>query len=72
LSHLFPKEAPDTRCAKPVAVQVEQSNKHNEKQDGVGDEADDYVKFATVGVEYDASWQEIGPIGAELWVDEYQ
>jgi len=47
-------------------VQAEQSNKHDEKQNDVSDEADDHVKFGTVGVEYDTSWQEIGPFGAEL------
>lgn len=66
MSHLFPKEASYTKCAKAVAAQAEQSNKNHEKQDDVGDEADDYVKFATMGVQYDTSWQEIGPIGAEL------
>jgi len=66
LSHLFQKEAPYTICTKTVAVQAEQSNKHDEKQNDVSDEADDHVKFGTVGVEYDTSWQEIGPFGAEL------
>lgn len=66
LSHLFPKEARYTICTKTVAVQAEQSNKYDEKQDDVSDEADDYVKLGTVGVEYDASWKKIGPIGADL------
>jgi len=47
-------------------MQAEQSNKHNKKQENVSDEGDDYVEFGTVGVEYDASWQEIGPIRADL------
>ena len=66
MSHLFPKETPYTICTKTVAVQAEQSNKHDKKQENVSDEGDDYVEFGTVGVEYDASWQEIGPIGADL------
>lgn len=70
LSHLFPKEASYTecQCAADLAAQAEQSNEHDEKQDDVGDEGHDDVKFAVVGVEYDAGWHSRVPVGAELQI----
>jgi len=65
LSHLFPKESSDPECATTFATQSEQSNEHGEKQDDVGDEAVDDVKFAAVGVD-SATWQITVPICTEL------
>lgn len=62
---LSPQELSQTKSTGPVAAQADQSNEHNEKQNDVGNEGDDNVKFVALGIGWHAAVYDMIPLGAK-------